>query len=110
MRGDEQGMGGCWSGIMIELRKGELRKMSDEPMIPLGLRCWQCGKTKDVLTNRPPLFAVDLISMAKEAGWIGVVDMFHGRSLIFCTHECHGKAKKKDGSYRKRPLVEKTEG
>ena len=57
-----------------------------------------------IVTDGPPQFGLDLFVWAKESGWIGAVDFYHYRTLVFCCEDCRKKAIKKDGTYyRLRP-------
>ena len=67
------------------------------------LKCWSCGKTKNILVNQPPQFAYKLASIAHESGMYGVIDMNHGRSLVFCNEECANNQKTKKDTFRLRP-------
>ena len=67
------------------------------------LMCWTCGKTKPIVTDGPPKFALDLLVWAKEAGWVGAMDFEHSRTLVFCCDDCRKRAIKKDGTFRLRP-------
>ena len=70
------------------------------------LRCFTCGKTKDI----PPVsiqFGVDLLAACANAQWIGVFAMAgrlgeNGRILVFCTNKCAVQAINSKGAYRKR--------
>ena len=67
------------------------------------LRCWACGQTVEIETAGPPQFAFELAGWAKDVGWIGVLDMEHSRSLVFCSQGCVDAAKTKRGTFRLRP-------
>jgi hypothetical protein len=67
------------------------------------LVCFNCGKKKDILINRPPMFSFELANIADEAGLKGVIDMHHNRALVFCNDECANNQKTKKGTYRIKP-------
>lgn len=67
------------------------------------LRCWACGKTVEIETNGPPQFAFEVMGWAKDVGWIGIIDLKHSRSLVFCSQPCVELAKTKRASFRLRP-------
>jgi len=67
------------------------------------LKCWSCGKTQPIEVDVPPRFAFEVVGMANDIGWHGVIDMEHHRSLVFCSEVCVEMAKKKDGGFRVRP-------
>lgn len=69
------------------------------------LVCFNCGEKKDVIVNRLPYFAFELAQIANDSGMYGVIDMNHGRSLVFCDKECGDNQKTKNGTYRVRPKV-----
>lgn len=69
------------------------------------LSCWTCHKHIDIEVQGPPQFAFELAGWADNVGWIGVIDLRRGRSLVFCSDECQSKALTKAGYFRaKRPL------
>lgn len=74
----------------------------DNQVYNITLVCFNCGEKKDILVSRPPQFAFELADMANQGGMYGVIDMQHGRSLVFCNEECANKQKTKSGSYRVR--------
>jgi hypothetical protein len=67
------------------------------------LACWVCGKTVEIEVFAPPQFAFEVAGWAKDIGWVGVLDIDHGRSLVFCSNDCCEKAKTKRGAFRARP-------
>ena len=67
------------------------------------LRCWTCGKSIDIVTSDSPKFAFDLVQWALDIGWVGVFDMAHRRSLVFCSDGCCENAKTKRGTFRVHP-------
>lgn len=67
------------------------------------LKCWHCGKEKCIEVTGPPQFAFEVAGWANDVGMLGVMDMKHGRSLVFCDHACSNAEKTKDGSFRARP-------
>lgn len=79
-----------------------------DSMVQCVLRCWACGKEIKVGVDAPPQFAVDLVKLAQAAGWVGVIDMDHLRSLVFCSLDCVHSAQTKRGSFRRRPKPNKS--
>ena len=69
----------------------------------LTLVCWSCGEKLAIEVNRAPAFAFELASLATQAGWIGVIDLEHYRSLVFCCKDHETREIKKNGSFRLRP-------
>lgn len=65
--------------------------------------CWHCRTEKEVEIPHPPQFAFELAGWATDAGMFGVIDFYHGRSLVFCNEEHANNEKTKAGHYRKRP-------
>lgn len=76
--------------------------------VPMTLKCFQCGKTLDIISPRLPEYSFELIEIAEAVRWVGAFDFNYHRSLVFCSNECDIKARKKDGTYRLRPLIAKT--
>jgi hypothetical protein len=70
---------------------------------PCNLACWTCGKKQAIVMRQAPQFAFEVATAANDIGWIGVLDLPHSRSLVFCSNECCDKAKLKSGEFRKRP-------
>lgn len=73
------------------------------------LVCWYCKKKLSVQVNRPPQFAYELVEMANEVDWFGVLDMRRHRALVFCCEEHAEQEKTKAGFYRKYPKGVKSE-
>lgn len=71
--------------------------------VRITLACWHCRKALPVTVSRPPQFAFEVAGIAQGAGWLGVLDLAHGRALVFCSEECSAAEKKKDGTHRLRP-------
>ena len=72
--------------------------------VGITLVCLHCRKALPVTVSRPPQFAFEVAGIAQGAGWLGVLDLAHGRALVFCAEECSAaEKKKKDGTYRLRP-------
>ena len=65
------------------------------------LACWSCGTKQGVEVSQKPYFAYELALIARDVGWVGVLDPAHSRSLVFCSDECLQKQLKKDGTIRK---------
>ncbi len=76
-----------------------------EQVYGITLVCFNCGKKKEITVTRLPQFAFELADIANQAGMYGVMDMYNGRSLVFCNEECSEQAKTKKGTYRIRPKV-----
>jgi len=74
-----------------------------------GLKCFTCGKLAHIETECPPQFAFEVANWAKDIGWVGVIDMYHSRSLVFCSESCCEKAKTKKGTFRLRSPKVSTE-
>lgn len=66
------------------------------------IQCWSCGKSKEVDSGHPQ-FGFELAQIASEAGWIGVVDHYRARALVFCSDACVEAQKTKAGWIRLRP-------
>jgi len=69
----------------------------------LTLVCWSCGNKKDVEVNQPPMFAFELANIANKNGMLGIIDMYHRRSLVFCNDKCKSDQMTKNGTIRVRP-------
>ena len=55
--------------------------MADQEFpFPVTLKCWSCGATKSGVVDRLPNFAFEVVHLAEDAGWIGIMDFNHGRS------------------------------
>ena len=67
------------------------------------LVCFNCGKKVEGVIDKPIQFAFELADIANKAGMYGVIDMCHGRSLVFCNKECASQQKTKKGIFRLRP-------
>lgn len=68
------------------------------------LKCFHCGKEKDVCFEGNITFAFQLVQMANEAGMLGVIDNYHCRGLVFCNKDCLEAEKTKKGTIRLRPI------
>lgn len=77
---------------------------------PVTLVCWSCGKEKHGTVNRLPQFAFEVAGMAKDLGWVGAMDTYHGRSLVFCSTACRDAQVTKRGTFRLRPRPCKPQG
>lgn len=71
--------------------------------IKITLVCFDCGKKKEIIVNREPRFAFELVQIANEANMRGVFDTEHNRGLVFCNETCDENARTKKGTYRVRP-------
>lgn len=67
------------------------------------LKCFHCGKEKDVLIDGQITFGFELYNIANKAGMLGCIDLNRGRTLIFCNDQCMNAHKTKKGSIRVRP-------
>lgn len=47
------------------------------------LKCFHCGKEKDVLIDGQITFGFELYNIANKAGMLGCIDLNRGRTLIF---------------------------
>lgn len=65
------------------------------------LRCCTCGGTKQVEVDREPAFGFELMQIASDAGWCPAIDLYYGRTLVFCTKECEAPQITKQGHFRK---------
>ena len=66
------------------------------------LKCFHCGKTKEVAINGDIQFAFELYQIANDAGMFGVIDSYRRRSLVFCDKKCLETHKTKKGAIRAR--------
>lgn len=73
-------------------------------MTQITLKCCTCGETKDIAVTQKPEFSFEFYGMVAEAGWHPVLDLNYGRTLCFCSKECHEKQLTKSGVIRKRLL------
>jgi len=64
------------------------------------LRCCTCGKTQDVLINKPIEFGFELACVTKDAGWCP--GLTYGAIFVFCSEECMQMQLTKDGYFRKK--------
>ena len=67
------------------------------------LVCWSCGAEKQIEVASPPMFAFEVAEWARDAGWNGVIDMRHGRAVVFCSDECLSHQTTLAGALRTRP-------
>ena len=67
------------------------------------LVCFNCGNKVEGFINQPIHFSFELADIANKAGMYGVIDLHHGRSLVFCNEECANKQKTRNGTFRLRP-------
>ena len=67
------------------------------------LVCWSCKAEKQIEVAAPPMFAFEVAGWAQDVGWKGVVDIQHGRSVVFCSDECKAHQTTKAGTLRARP-------
>ena len=66
------------------------------------MRCWSCGAT-EAAAGDSPRFGVDLVTLTDKVGWFACIDMYYGRTLIFCSEKCAENQITKAGHFRKRP-------
>lgn len=74
----------------------------ESKMPDITLSCWCCGKSKHGQVEQLPTFSFEVVELAKQAGFIGVIDMENKRSIVFCSTSCADKCKKKNGSFKKK--------
>jgi len=74
----------------------------EEQNYGITLVCFNCGKKVEGVINQSIQFAFELADIANKAGMYGVIDMYHGRSLVFCNEECANQQKTKKGAFRLR--------
>lgn len=70
-------------------------------MTTVQLKCNKCKKTKTVEVSQLPKNTKELLNLADDNDFIGVVDFYYFRSLIFCSDECCNASKKKNGDFKK---------
>lgn len=66
------------------------------------LKCWTCGAEQACEIHQLQ-FAFELAAAARDVGWIGVIDSFNSRSLVFCSTGCLDAQTTKRGRIRKYP-------
>lgn len=66
------------------------------------LVCWSCKAERHIEVAGPPMFAFDVAGWAQDVGWKGVMDLKHGRSVVFCGDECLAYQTTKNGTLRAR--------
>lgn len=66
------------------------------------LTCWHCGKTTCIEVQGPPQFAFEVAGWANDVGMLGVLDMKHRRSLVFCNRACADAETTRSGDFRVR--------
>ena len=69
------------------------------------LVCWACGRSKNIVATAAPRFAFEVAAWANGVGWVGAMDTFRCRSLVFCSEGCCEASKTKSGAFRARPKV-----
>lgn len=67
------------------------------------LRCFYCGKTKNVIISGKISFSFELYDIANKAGMLGVFDWNRKRSLVFCDEKCKNAHLTKKGFIKVRP-------
>lgn len=73
--------------------------------IRVNLVCWHCGSATLVEVSHQPQFAFEIAGWANDVGMLGVMDIDHGRCLVFCNQEHADAQKTKSGGYRVHPRV-----
>lgn len=68
----------------------------------INLQCWHCGKVVSVEVEALPMYAFQIAALADDIGWVGVIDMARGRSLVFCCQDHANAEKTKAGHFRAR--------
>jgi len=74
----------------------------EEQNYGITLVCFNCGKKVEGVINQSIQFAFELADIANKAGMLGIFDMYHARTLVFCNQECADNQKTKSGQYRVR--------
>lgn len=67
------------------------------------LKCFHCGKEKEVQTNENIDFGYKLADVAEVEGMIAYIDLYRGRVLVFCNDNCVEAHKTKKGTIGVRP-------
>lgn len=67
------------------------------------LKCFHCGKEKEVQTNENIDFDYKLADVAEAEGMTAYIDLYRGRVLVFCNDNCVEAHKTKKGTIRVRP-------
>ena len=52
------------------------------------LKCFHCGKEKNVLIDGQITFGFELYNIENNSGMLGCIDLNRGRTLIFCNDQC----------------------
>lgn len=69
-------------------------------MNEITLKCFNCGKERDILVESLPTFSFELIKIANNSGMLGVLDLEKGRALVFCNEKCCANSKTKKGNFK----------
>lgn len=73
-------------------------------MEKIKIKCFHCGKVKDITINRPICFGFELLELAKEVDMLGVIDNNYGRTIVFCNEDCLNAELTKKGTIRLRAV------
>ena len=76
-------------------------------MVKITLKCFNCGKEKEVIVNSYPAFSFELVDIADNSGMLGVLDFNRNRALVFCGEDCCNSSLTKEGVFRCRPNYRK---
>lgn len=69
-------------------------------MVKYHLICFTCRKGKAIQLEHFPALPSCVAIEANKHGWIGVIDMIHTRSLVFCSVACQFEAMDNCGYYK----------
>lgn len=56
-------------------------------MYPISLKCAKCGRVVHGEVSSAPRLAIDLIEIARLAGWVSTIDYVKNKVLVFCSIE-----------------------
>lgn len=76
-------------------------------MVKITLKCFNCGKEKEVIVNSYPTFSFELVNIADNSGMLGVFDFDRDRALVFCDEDCCKSSLTKKGTFWCRPNYKK---
>ena len=86
-------------------------RLTDENLLSKGenmenivtLKCFHCGKTKEILINGTIEFSFELYDIANKAGMLGCLDFNRNRAVVFCDEGCKNAHITKRGTIKVRP-------
>lgn len=67
------------------------------------LKCFHCGKEKDVIVEGVISYSFELYDIANKAGMLGCFDWDRKRSLVFCDEKCKNAHLTKKGTIKMCP-------